>query len=408
MSSVMDPILLDETAQRIAMAVERIAITQASIDITDYEQIRQIVQLGLAQQYFQIGDQIVTPWEDGDGHTYDLPWDVVSFGSCVDVDGNTHNNTMWLQSHYGLPGVQFSGNNAFYVPTAEMPAGKYYFTMGNNWGSNVVSGKIYEFTTTKKVPAYGQLILGTASSNTSALPDTAPANWRVRTFANGAQETPDEILTLTEVQSSSGTNLGTLSSSTKFATSGINNMQRSGYGYNRWSVSAIRQWLNSSGGKGDWWVQKYAHDHRPDQFSTMQGFVAGLPSEFVSIIQPVKQTTALNTVSDVDLGSSEDTVDRFFLPSLQQESIVPQVADIEGAVFPYWSERLGKTQAQGETLPAHIRYAIENHTSAQTVRLRSASRGVAYNTWGVTTSGYATGYYHAAYAIRPVPACVIY
>ena len=112
--------------------------------------------------------------------------------------------------------MQFSGNNAFYVPTAEMPVGTYYFTMGNNWGSNVVSGKIYEFTTTKKIPANGQLVLGTASSNTSGLPDTDPANWRVRTYANGAQLTPDEILTLTEVESSSGTNLGTLSSSTKF------------------------------------------------------------------------------------------------------------------------------------------------------------------------------------------------
>ena len=407
MSNVTKPIVLDETAQRIATAVERIAIAQAPIDITEYEQIRQIVQLGLAQQYFEIGDQIVTTWADGDGHTYDMPWDVVSFGACVDSDGNTHQNAMWLQSHYGLPGVQFSGNNAFYVPTTEMPVGTYYFTMGNNWGSNVVSGKIYEFTTTKKIPANGQLVLGTASSNTSGLPDTAPANWRVRTFANGAQETPDEILTLTEVQSSSGTNLGTLSSSTKFATSGINNMQRSAYGYNRWSVSAMRQWLNSSAGKGEWWVQKYVHDHRPDQFSTMRGFVAGLPSEFVSIVQPVKMTTALNTVSDTDIGTSEDTVDRFFLASLQQESISPQAADIEGATFPYWSARLGKTQAQYETLPAHIRYAIENHTSSQYCRLRSANRGYAHNTWYVHASGYAASY-SATSANRGCPACVIW
>ena len=50
--------------ERIATAVERIAVSQAPIDITDYEQIRQIVQLGLAQQYFKIGDQIVVPWSD--------------------------------------------------------------------------------------------------------------------------------------------------------------------------------------------------------------------------------------------------------------------------------------------------------------------------------------------------------
>ena len=407
MSSINKPIVLDKTGQRIATAVERIAVSQGKIDISEFSQIQQIVQLGLADKYFQIGDQIVTEWSDG-MNTYDMPWDVVSFGSCVDGDGNTHNNAMWLQSHYGLPGVQFSGNNAFYVPVAELPAGKYYFTIGTNWGTHCVSGKIYEFTTTKKVPANGQLVLGTASSNTSGLPDTAPANWRVRTYANGFQNTPDEILALTEVESSNGTNLGTLSSSTKFAANGINNLQRAAYGYNRWSVSAIRQWLNSSAGQEDWWTQKYAHDHRPDQLASMRGFEAGLPSDFLAILKPVKQTTALNTVSDVDLGSSEDTVDRFFLPSLQQESIAPQVADIEGTTWPYWSLRLGKTQAQYETLPAHIRYAIENHTSAQHVRLRSAIRGYAYGTWIVATSGGATYYNSATYAIRPVPACVIY
>jgi len=391
---------------RIATAVERIAIAQAPIDITDYEQIRQIVQLGLAQQYFKIGDQIVVPWSDGT-NTYDMPMDVVSFGPATDGNGVVYNNAMWLQSHYALPGVQFSGNNAFYVPTAEMPIGTYYFTIGNNWGSNCVQGKIYEFTTTKKIPANGQLVLGTATSNTSGLPDTAPANWRVRTFANGLQVTPDEILSLTEVESSSGTDLGILSSSTKYATSGINNMQRSAYGYNRWSVSAIRQWLNSSAAANEWWTQKYAHDHRPDQLATMRGFEAGLPAEFLSIVQPVKMTTTLNTVSDTDIGTSEDTVDRFFLPSLQQESCQPQVADIEGAAWQYWIDRLGKTQAQYETLPAHIRYLISNHSSAQYVRLRSASRGGAYGTLSVNSSGSVSYGSAAAYALCPAPACVI-
>lgn len=407
MSEITKPVILDETGQRIATAVERIAVAQAPIDITDYEQIRQIVQLGLAKQYFKIGDQIVVPWSDG-SHTYDMPFDVVSFGAAVDENGNTHDNAMWLESHYALPGVQFSGNNAFYVPTAEMPIGTYYFTIGNNWGTNCVQGKIYEFTTTKKIPANGQLVLGTATSNTSGLPDTAPANWRVRTFANGAQLTPDEILELTEVTSSSGTNLGTLSSSTKFATSGINNMQRAAYGYNRWSVSVIRQWLNSSAAAGEWWAQKYAHDHRPDQLANMQGFEAGLPADFLSIVQPVKLSTALNTVSDTDIGASEDTVDRFFLASLQQESINPQVADLEGATWQYWLDRLGKTQAQYETLPAHIRYLISNHASAQYVRLRSASRGYASYAWGVYSSGYAGSGHGATTANCPAPACVIW
>lgn len=396
-------------ADRVANALERIAIAQAKgIDITDYHQIAQLVQLGLAREYFQIGDQIVMDWSDG-SHTYELPWDVVDFGPATDKDGNVHPNAMWLQSHYALTGISFSGNNAFYVPTEALPAGTYYFTIGNNWGSNCVAGKIYEFTTTQQVPAGGQLVLGTATSNTSGLPDTAPANWRVRTFANGAQATPTEILELTEVSSSSGTDLGTLSSSTKYADSGINNMQRAAYGYNRWSVSAMRQWLNSAAAAEQWWVQKYPHDHRPDQLASARGFEAGLPADFLSIVKPARVYTALNTVSDSDIGAGEYTTDRFFLPSLQQEYIAPQVADLEGTPWQYWIDRLGTQQAQGgnDARAAHIRYAIENHSSAQHVRLRSAHRGNAHYAWHVGTSGNANGHY-ATTANRPAPACVIY
>lgn len=402
-------------AERVASALEIIAIANAkNIDLNNAHEIQEIVKAGKARDFFQLGDQIDIVWQPDNSseNTYHVPFDVVSFAPAVDGLGVTHPNAMWLQSHYALTGIQFSGNNAFYVPAAALPAGTYYFSIGNNWGNNCVAGKIYEFTTTQEIPAGGQLLLGTASSNTSGLPDTTPANWRVRTFANGLQDTPTEILELTEVESSSGTDLGVLSSSTKYAESGINNMQRAAYGYNRYAHSAIRQWLNSAAGKGAWWEQKNPFDHRPDQLATVQGFMAGLPQEFLEVIRPVKITTALNTISDSEIGASEDVADKFFLPSLEQEYIAPQASGVEGAYWEYWKERLGlnSPQIQGGNgaNPAHIRYAYENHTSAQGVRLRSASRGTAYYAWFVVTSGYA--YYHgtATTAFRPAPACVIY
>lgn len=395
-------------AERVASALETIAIAHARyIDITEFSQIAEIVKRGKAREFFLIGDQIVVTWSPDGNTTYDMPFDVVDFGPAKDANGVIHNNAMWLQSHYALPGLQFDGNEAFYVPTDEMPAGTYYFTIGNNWGTHCVQGKIYEFTTTKKVAANGQLVLGTATSNTSGLPDTAPANWRVRTYDSGRQETPNEILTLTEVESSSGTDLGTLSSSTVYKTSGINNMQRSAYGYNRWGQSAMRQWLNSSEDIENWWIQKNAFDHRPDQLGTMRGFMAGLPDEFISIVKPVKMTTALNTVTDSGIGSSEDTVDRFFLASLQQEYCAPQVSDIEGSSWEYWTNRLGTQQARYSTSAEHIRYLISNHTSAQYVRLRSAYRSDASYMWYFNASGgLYNGYATSAYATAP--ACVIY
>ena len=399
-------------AERVASALEIIAIANAkNIDLNNAHEIQEIVKAGKARDFFQLGDQIDIVWQPDNSseNTYHIPFDVVSFAPAVDGLGVTHPNAMWLQSHYALTGIQFSGNNAFYVPAEALPAGTYHFTMGNAWGNNVVKDKVYQFTTTQEVPAGGQLVLGTATSNTSGLPDTAPANWRVRTYANGLQDTPTEILELTE--GSEGTDLGTLSSATKYAESGINNMQRAAYGYNRYAHSAIRQWLNSAAGKGAWWEQKNPFDHRPDQLATVQGFMAGLPQEFLEVIRPVKITTALNTISDSEIGASEDVADKFFLPSLEQEYIVPQASGVEGAYWEYWKERLGlnSPQIQGGNgaNPAHIRYAYENHTSAQTVRLRSAYRGYANGAWYVSTSGYANST-SATYAFRPAPACVIY
>ena len=222
--------------------------------------------------------------------------------------------------------------------------------------------------------------------------------------------TPIETLTLTEA--ANGTLLGTLSSATKYGNSGMNNLQRAAYGYNRWSQSAIRQWLNSDAPAGEWWTPQNVYDRPPQQLATMKGFMAGLPEDFKAILAPVKVTTALNTVSDTDIGASEDTYDIFFCPSLEQEYIVPQAAGVEGAYWPYWKERLelDSPQAQGGagTNANHIRYAISNHNSAHLVTLRSAIRGNACTRWSLYSSGTAYSYGGATYAYAPAPACVIF
>ena len=136
--------------------------------------------------------------------------------------------------------------------------------------------------------------------------------------------------------------------------------------------------------------------------------MAGLPQDFLQIVKPVRIVTALNTTSDSEIGASEAVNDKFFLASLQQEYIAPQAANVEGTAWAYWVERLGGVQhAQGTVRTEHIRYAYDNHTSAQNCRLRSAGRGYAHNAWGVYSSGNANGY-NATTAFRAVPACVIY
>lgn len=379
--------------------------------ISTLNEIAEIVRRGEAPNVFTIGDQINVNWNNGQ-NDYVLPFDITHFGDVQLQDGETIPG-MFIQSHYALDGVQFDQNEAFYVvPAGGMAAETYHFTMGNSWGTHVVSGKSYEFTLAESYAEGDLLQLGTATSEVSGLPDTAPANWRVRTYKAsgstpaGLAANATEIVTLSE--GTGGTDLGTLSSSTKYGTSGLNNMQRAAYGYNRWSQSAIRQQMNSDAAAGSWFTPQNPYDRRPDQLASLRGMKAGFDEGFLNILKPVKVTTALNTVTDDQIGASEDTFDMFFLASLEQEYIQPQASGVEGQYWEYWKRRLGLTNPQptGQPFPAHIRYAYNAKTSAQYCRLRSANRGYAFSAWSVTTSGDA-GSYGATGASRAVPACVI-
>lgn len=400
----MERVLIAE--ERRNLLLSRMIQDNQATPVSTLQEIHEIVRAGEASNAFSIGDQIMLNYNDG-SQSYVLPFDIVHFGTVELQDGESVHG-MFIQSHYAMEALQFDQNEAFYVAdNAAIPAGTYHFTIGTTWGSNCVAGKVYQFTLTEEVPAGGQLQLGTATSQIGALPDTAPANWRVRSYTSPAATNPIEIVTLSE--GSGGTDLGTLSSATKYGTNGMNNLQRSAYGYNRWGQSAMRQRLNSAAAAGSWWTAQNPYDRLPDQAS-LPGFMAGFDEAFLNIIKPVKVRTALNTVSDSDIGSYEDTYDTFFLPSLEQEYIVPQATGIEGEYWEYWKQRLGLSspQAQGDAgvNANHIRYGYNAKASPQNCRLRSAYRGLAANTWGVYASG-AAYTSHAPYAFRGCPACVI-
>lgn len=422
-------IIEGQKAERMAAALELIATAQAGNiqAITDYKVIEQLARAGLAGKYFNYGDQIVPRWAPAEGTEYDLDLDAVHFGDVVNAQDETVPG-LWLQSHWGLTGIQFDASEAIWYCSEALPAGTYHFAIGANWGTHVVGGKSYQFTTTTDLAIGSQIVIGTDTSfYTWGAPDVAVSKWRVYTFANAKSITPIDTLTLTE--GTDGTDLGTLSASTKYGETGLNNIQRAAYGYNRWGHSAIRQWLNSDKAAGAWWEPQNVYDRPPQQLATVRGFLAGLPEDFLEVVKPVKVTTALNTISDSVAGSPligapgienrgtaaqpvlvETTLDRFFLPSIEQEYIVPQLSGAEGVYWPYWKQRLGLSSPQGSgstyANANHIRYAIENHASAQYARLRSASRGGAYYAWHVTTSGFASST-NATTVYRPVPACVI-
>ena len=403
------PFILDETGQKMLDVLVQqnaylgiIAGEKYGTMITDLAQVRKIVQAGLAPKVFNIGDQIVVKWRDiADGNKeYDVPLDIVSFGTSALQDGEEL-PSMTVQWHYATPfGVQFNQYQAFFYATEGLAAGTYYIEIGTTWGDKgyCVAGKKYQFTLTKPVPAGGQL------AGFRDAPDQAPSTWKV--YSYNSKTAVDAIETVSVTEGSSGTSLGVL----KFGGDGkLNCLQRTAYGYNRWSQSAMRQWLNSDKGVGEWWTPQNDYDRCPDQLTAKAGFLTGFDADFLEVLRPTKVVTALNIITDATSSNSVDpletTYDKIYLPALEQMSIEPQLAG-EGTTWDYWKRASSMTtkMKRYQTCPQIRTFAIENHTSPQHVRLRSAHRGNSCNAWYVSSSGHVNDY-NAISAILCAPAC---
>lgn len=380
-------------------AISKVAARE-KISTMTIDQIAKIVGEGYGNELLDIGDQLIIDWKDGET-VYNVPNDVVHFEN-VDIKTGENVPGMFLQWHFCSPfEVQFCNAQAFYVAEEEeLPAGTYNIIIGENWGDNCKKGEQYQFTLTQPVPVDGQI------GGLFAMPDKKKETWSVKTYKDNATEEAIETAKLTA--GSEGTNLGTLS----FAGDGkLNDLQRAAYGWNRWSKSAIRQYLNSTEQKGKWWKPQSKYDRPPEKLATKDGFLAGYPEDFLKVIKNVKVRTLINDICDKSEGLYEDTYDKIFLPSLEQEYIKPQSEGIEGNTWEYWKKATERTEPTPwwkayEEGGHPITYGIDGKTTAQSVRLRSASRNGSCNTWCVYSYG-DVDHYGATYALRFAPACVI-
>lgn len=375
-------------------------------DEVRWKDIQLAVRNGAAPLIYPVGTQIVAKWVDKSNNNkeYQMPYDIVHYGRAELEDGEIIDNAMFLESHYTLPhDMQFGHERAFLRCPDGLAAGTYYFTyVGSKWGNNVKPGTVVCFRLTQDLPAGGRI------AGCYGAPDQTMDKWRIYSYSDA--KTLLETVTPSFEIADDATNLGDMQYSTR--NGNLNSMQEMVYGWNRYSTSALRQYLNSSADKGTWWVEADGWDIRPNQLDTKPGFLSGVEGEFLEIITPTKIRTAANTVQDkTDIGAEyEDTYDEFFIASIEQEYISPQIAGVEGEYWEYWKRRLGLTKPQGwyvENLnPRHIRYALNAQSSPQGVRLRSANRGYACFAWYVGRTG-SVGSYGASDGIRACPACVI-
>lgn len=388
----------ESTMQEISQALQTMAFTQSAKleNITTWDQISGLVRNGYAQKIFDFGDWINEKWTDTAAtKEYDYPLRVNHFEN-VELENGEVVPGMFLQAHYAHPfGVQFSQARAFLRCPDGLAAGTYNVKFGAKWGDkDAQKDTTWQFTLAKPVPAGGCL------GGFIQMPDLAASTWKVISYA---ADRITKIETVPVTSGSGGTALGTLQLGAR--NGNLNSMQETGYGWNRWKTSALRQYLNSNQPKGKWWTPQDDWDIAPDQLTTKDGFLCGVPDDLLKALKTVKVVTYVNTVQDG--GEADVTYDKVFLPSLEQLFINPQIAG-EGTVHEYWQRRSGmKTKMQQyQTYPRMISYAVENHTSPQYVRLRSASRGIAFSTWYVNSSGGVYNY-SAWYAFRFSPLVVV-
>lgn len=360
--------------------------------------LKEYAHEGVFGDLYSYGDQFVDKWKDVANNTdYAYPWRLNHIGQYKLADGEILKNRPCLQLHFVHPfGVQFSHPRAFLKCPDGLSAGTYNINFAQSWGS--FTALSWTFTLTKSVPVGGRLagfdyMAGDSSST--------------RSVTSYGADGITKIETVSATQGVNGTNLGTLNFATR--NGNLNSMQETGYGWNRWKTSAIRQYLNSSAPIGAWWKAQDEWDIAPNELTTKAGFLSGCPEPFINAIKPVEVKTYINTVYD-STQQAEDydlTYDKVFLPSLEEMYINPQKFG-EGEVHEYWKRRSGRTQpfAQWNTYPELIHYAVENHASAQHVRLRSAYRGNASITWSVSSSGIVSSDY-ASYSYRFSPLVVL-
>lgn len=122
------------------------------------------------------------------------------------------------------------------------------------------------------------------------------------------------------------------------------NSDRQQYGNNRYSVSNIDQWLNSTASAGQWYSPQHDTDQSPNStdvvarnpHDTDAGFLNGFDAQFISTIQDTTIIVARNIVTD---GGGYDTlVRKVFLPSRAELFNQAENTIMEGSLLQYFQE----------------------------------------------------------------------
>ena len=363
--------------------------------VNTWEDIKNAVRLGLGEKLFPVGYEFTTLDADT---TQNIIWVVRAHNHHTAANNKlTHTMTLETKNVYSLSSgaqkaVQYDATEAFYYAEQELAAGTYNITIANQAWYTADNGKTFQFTLATAVPVGGQLVFDMTYNATLE-------GKSVKSYANKTTTTALETVTLTE--GSEGTSLGTTNGSSP----NVNHMHRAIFGSNNYAQSAVRQWLNSAAVAGSVWTPTNVFDRPASWATSYNGFMHGLPADFLAVVQPAVLACRTNSLFEVE--SLDGTafainqlyslkVDKFFLLSRPE-------------IFGDWDSASYKDGTQLEYyngLTATERIKRDAAGTARYAWLRSPNPSSADNARIVNSSGEVNNY--IAYNGSGVaPACII-
>ena len=258
--------------------------------VNTWEDIKNAVRLGLGEKLFPVGYEFTTLDADT---MQNIIWVVRAHDHHTAANNKlTHTMTLETKNVYSLSSgaqkaVQYDATEAFYYAAEELAAGTYNITIANQAWCTADNGKTFQFTLATAVPAGGQLVF--AMTYNATLEGKS-----VKSYANKTTTTALETVTLTE--GSEGTSLGTTNGSSP----NVNHMHRAIFGSNNYAQSAVRQWLNSAAVAGSVWTPTNVFDRPASWATSYNGFMHGLPADFLAVVQPAVLACRTNSLFEVE------------------------------------------------------------------------------------------------------------
>ena len=365
-----------EAQLKIIAEAQKAIASATAIDAMDWYGIAKLVYGGNAASSLPVGTALNTIQGD-----YKYQWDVVHHGT---VNGKP---AMFLLMHNVLGGMMQDNTEALYYAETQLNAGTYNFTIPTGWNDGYGTGKTFQFTLTQNVPAGGVLMF--------------PWSWQVQastikvsSYSSRTSTTAIETVSVTE--GSGGTSLGTADGKS----TNLNHIQRSCYGSNNIKESALRQWLNSSATKGNFWTPQTKFDRPPSYANTLDGFLTTLPDDFKAVVKKRDRKVNTNSVFEVNdtINSYYTISDKFWLASRFNVYGSEEVSSVatDDVFFDYYN---------GASNTDRIKY--DSSGVAWWWWLHTPYAGLANNVRRVHTDG-SLNHYDAFYGYGVAPACVIY